>query len=51
MLHESAHGAHRDIGRLATAALRVAARRKKRFVERNVLAYVIDLETHARDEA
>ncbi|WP_095961421.1 hypothetical protein [Corallococcus macrosporus] len=36
MLHEAASGAHRDIDRLATTALREAARRKKKLVERDV---------------
>lgn len=42
MLHEAASGAHRDIDRLATTALREAARRKKKLVERDVLARVLD---------
>jgi general secretion pathway protein A len=43
MLHEAAAGAHRDIDRLATAALREAARRKKKLVERDILARVVDI--------
>ena len=42
MLHEAASGAHRDIDRLATAALKEAARRKKKLVERDILARVLD---------
>jgi len=42
MLHESASGALRDIDRLATAALKEAARRKKKLVERDVLSRVVD---------
>jgi type II secretory pathway predicted ATPase ExeA len=42
MLHEAASGALRDVDRLATAALREAARRKKKLVERDVLARVLD---------
>ena len=42
MLHEAACGAHRDIDRLATTALREAARRKKKLIERDVLARVLD---------
>ena len=44
MLHEAAAGCLRDIDRLATAALREAARRKKKLVERDILARVIDAE-------
>jgi type II secretory pathway predicted ATPase ExeA len=44
MLHEAAVGALRDIDRLATAALREAARKKKKLVERDVVARVLDAE-------
>jgi type II secretory pathway predicted ATPase ExeA len=44
MLHEAASGTLRDIDRVATAALREAARRKKRLVERDLLARVLDLD-------
>jgi type II secretory pathway predicted ATPase ExeA len=44
MLHEAASGALRDIDRVATAALREAARRKKKLVERETLARVLDLD-------
>jgi type II secretory pathway predicted ATPase ExeA len=44
MLHEAARGAPRDIDRLATHALREAARRKKKLVERDTLARVLDAE-------
>ncbi|HEY6524504.1 MAG TPA: AAA family ATPase [Solirubrobacteraceae bacterium] len=44
MIHEAATGGMRDADRLATAALREAARRKKKLVERDVLARVIDAE-------
>lgn len=47
MLHEAASGAHRDIDRLATSALREAARRKKKLVERDVLARILDSDTAA----
>jgi general secretion pathway protein A len=40
MLHEGAAGAHRDLDRLATLALREAARRKKKLVERDVVARI-----------
>ena len=42
MLHEATVGAMRDLDRLASAALREAARRKKKLVERDVVAHVID---------
>jgi type II secretory pathway predicted ATPase ExeA len=38
LLHEVTHGALREIDRVATAALREAARLKKRRVERDVMA-------------
>jgi general secretion pathway protein A len=44
MLHEAASGALRDVDRLATNALREAARKKKKLVERDVLARVLDAE-------
>jgi general secretion pathway protein A len=44
LIHEAATGGMRDVDRLATAALREAARRKKKLVERDVLARVIDAE-------
>jgi type II secretory pathway predicted ATPase ExeA len=50
MLHEAANGAHREIDRLATAALRIAARRKKKLVERDALAHVIDVEARSRED-
>ncbi len=50
MLHEAALGAHRDIDRVATAALRAAARRKRKLVERDVLAHVIDAEARRRED-
>lgn len=46
MLHEAASGSLRDIDRIATAALRMAARRKKKLVERDVLAAVLDAEAN-----
>jgi len=45
MLHEAATGALRDIDRLATAALREAARKKKKLVERDVVARILDAES------
>ena len=40
MLHEAAHGVLRDIDRLATAAIRDAARRKRKLVERDAILRV-----------
>ena len=42
LVHEAAAGAHREIDRLATAALRVTAQRKKKLVERDTLAHVVE---------
>jgi hypothetical protein len=47
MMHEAANGSLRDADRLATAALREAARRKKKLVERDVLARVVDADGRA----
>ena len=44
MLHETTGGAMREIDRLATNCLRETARRKKRLVERDVLARVLDAD-------
>jgi len=44
MLHEAAAGSLRDIDRIATAALRMAAKRKKKLVERDTLAAVLHAE-------
>jgi type II secretory pathway predicted ATPase ExeA len=46
MLHEATRGAMREIDRLATAALREAARKKRRLVERDVLARILDADAH-----
>lgn len=48
MLHEAASGALRDIDRLATAALKEGARRKKKLVERDVLARIVDAAAEDR---
>ena len=45
MLHEAAAGSLRDVDRLATAALRDAARRKRKLVERDAISRVLDVET------
>ena len=47
LLHEAALGSMRDLDRLATAALREAARRKKKLVERDTVARVIDADLAA----
>ncbi|WP_437325348.1 hypothetical protein [Sorangium sp. So ce381] len=46
LLHEAAGSSLREIDRMATAALREAARRKKKLVERDVMARIVgDLGT------
>jgi type II secretory pathway predicted ATPase ExeA len=49
MLHEAAIGSLRDIDRLATAAMRDAARKKRKLVERDAIRRVVDAEQ--REEA
>lgn len=44
MLHEAASGSLRDLDRLATAAMREAARAKRKLVERDSLARALDAE-------
>lgn len=41
MIHEAALGSLRDIDRVATAALRESARRKRKLVERDAVSHVI----------
>jgi type II secretory pathway predicted ATPase ExeA len=48
LLHEATAGAMRELDRLAAAALRETARRKRRLVERDVVARVIDAEGRER---
>jgi len=48
-LHEATLGAMREIDRLAAAALREAAKRKRRVVERDTISRIIDAE--AREAA
>ncbi|MCP5090517.1 MAG: AAA family ATPase [Gammaproteobacteria bacterium] len=43
MIHETSLGSLRDIDRVATAALRLSARRKRKLVERDALEHVIDV--------
>ena len=47
LLHEHSGGAHRDLDRLATLALREAARRKKKLVEAESVTAVLDSEARA----
>ena len=44
MLHEATGGGLRDVDRIATLALRLAARRKRKLVERNLVARVLQTE-------
>lgn len=44
MLHEATRGAMREIDRIATDALRLAARKKSRLVERDALAHILDAD-------
>jgi len=48
MLHEAAASSLRDIDRIATAALRAAARKKKKLVERDVLTRILQTESDSR---
>ena len=47
LLHEHTCGAHRDLDRLASLALREAARRKKKLVEHETVSTVLDAEARA----
>ncbi len=49
LLHEATVGAMRDLDRLAAAALRETARKKKKLVERDVVTLVIEADTRERD--
>ncbi len=49
LLHEATVGAMRDLDRLAAAALRETARKKKKLVERDVVAHVVEADTRERD--
>ena len=42
MLHEAASGSLREVDRIATASLREAAKKKRKLVERDVVARVVD---------
>lgn len=45
MLHEATLGALRDIDRLATATLRETAKKKRKLVERDAIARVIEADS------
>jgi general secretion pathway protein A len=47
MLHEAAGGSLRDTDRIATLAMRAAARKKRKLVERDILGRVAQTETEA----
>jgi type II secretory pathway predicted ATPase ExeA len=51
MLHEAATGSLRDIDRLATNALREAARRKRKLVERDTISKVLASDSASPVEA
>jgi len=48
MLHEAAAGSLRDIDRIANAALRLASRRKRKTIERELLARVLQTDAAER---
>ncbi len=48
IIHEAAGSSLRDTDRLATAALRASARRKKKLVERDVLTRILQAEAEDR---
>ncbi len=48
LLHEAAGSSLRDTDRIAAAALRLAARRKKKLVERDVLTRILQSESEDR---
>jgi len=48
LLHEATSGAMRDLDRLAAAALRETAKKKRKIVERDVVARVIESDTRER---
>ncbi|MDZ4755114.1 MAG: hypothetical protein SGJ11_11550 [Phycisphaerae bacterium] len=49
LLHEATAGAMRDLDRLAAAAVRETAKKKRKLVERDVVARVIEAGTRERD--
>lgn len=51
MLHEATGGALRDIDRIATAALRDTARKKRKLVERDAITRVLDAEANSLEHS
>lgn len=51
VLHEAAEGAHLELDRLATDALRLAARRGKRVIDRAVARQVVAADSSREDAA
>ncbi len=49
LLHESTAGAMTALDRLAAAALRETARKKRKLVERDIFIHVIEVDTRERD--
>jgi type II secretory pathway predicted ATPase ExeA len=49
LLHEATLGSMRDIDRLASCALREAARKKQRLIQRDTLARVLEAEARDKD--
>lgn len=49
MIHEATLGAMRDIDRVATSALRDAARKKRKLVERDAVARVLAVDARSTD--
>jgi type II secretory pathway predicted ATPase ExeA len=50
MIHEASIGSLREIDRIAAGSLRFAARRKKKLVERDIIAHVIEHDAPGRGE-
>jgi type II secretory pathway predicted ATPase ExeA len=49
ILHEATGGAMRDIDRIALSALRVSAKKKRKLVERDVVASIIEAENRCAE--
>lgn len=47
VLHEATGGAMRDVDRIATAAMRVTARKKRKLVERDVVTQIVEAESRS----
>lgn len=48
ILHEATSGGMRDVGRIATTALRITARKKRKLVERDVVEQIVEAENRGR---